>query len=237
MEAIGRPARVVLADDESMFRSCLRKVLTVSPAVIRHTYQVDVGYGFDVVGEAGSGEDTVTVVQSVKPDLLLVDLSMPRMTGLQALRELAPLRGHMRTILLAGSIRREDLLTAVELGVHGVLLKDTTTEVLFEAVVSVLAGECWVGRILVNDLMDAMRTLMQSSGGAARRQAIGLTPRERDVVTMVVAGCANGEIAGQFNVTEDTVKHHLTRIYDKVGVANRLELAMIATQKGLVANP
>lgn len=236
MKGVARPVRVVLSDDESMFRSCLRHLLSAPPAVIKHVYEVEVGLGFDVVGEAGSGEETVSVVRSVRPDLLLVDLSMPRMSGLQALRELAQLRDSMRTILLAGTIDRANLLTAVELGVHGVLLKDATTELLFEAIVCVMAGECWVGQTLVNDLMQAMRTLMDSSGDAGRRQAFRLTPRERDVIAMVVAGCANGEIAHRFTVREDTVKHHLTRIYDKVGAANRLELVLMAAQKGLVAD-
>jgi len=236
MNGVTRPVRVVISDDESLFRSCLRHLLTVPPAVIKHVYEVEVGLGFDVVGEAGTGEETVSVVRSVRPDLLLVDLSMPRMTGLQALRELAPLRDSLRTILLAGTINRADLLTAVELGVHGVLLKDSTTELLFEAIVGVMAGQCWVGQTLVNDLMQAMRTLMHPSGGADRKQTFKLTPRERDVLSLVVAGCANGEIADRFTVSEDTVKHHLTRIYDKVGAANRLELALMAAQKGLVAD-
>src|SRR5437667_3826373 len=125
--AHARPGRIVLSDDESMFRASLRHVLTVPPPVIKQVYQIDVGFGFEVVGEAGTGEETISVVRAVKPDLLLVDLSMPRMSGLQALRELTAMRDSMRTILLAGTIGRADLLAAVELGVHGVVLKDATT--------------------------------------------------------------------------------------------------------------
>ena len=235
MQSPARPVRVVLADDESMFRACLRHVLMAPPPVIKHVYDVDVGLGFEIVGEAGSGEETLSVVQTVRPDLLLLDLSMPRMSGLQALRELAVLREDLRTILLSASVHRADLLTAVELGVHGVVLKDAATELLFAAIVRVMAGEYWVGQALVNDLMQAMRALMQSSAGGVRKQTCGLTPREREVLAMVAAGCANGEIADRFEVSEDTVKHHLTRIYDKLGAANRLELAVMATQKGLTA--
>src|SRR6266850_3467777 len=82
------PVRVVLADDESLFRASLRQLLAVPPQVIKEVYGVDVGAGFDVVGEAGSGEDTARLVRSVEPDLLLLDLCMPRMSGLEALREL-----------------------------------------------------------------------------------------------------------------------------------------------------
>ena len=93
------------------------------PSVIKDVYGVDVGPGFQVVGEAGSGEETIRVVRSAQPDLLLLDLSMPRMTGLEALREIAPVRESLRTIMLAGRFERDDLLTAVQLGVRGLLLK------------------------------------------------------------------------------------------------------------------
>src|ERR1700704_4494805 len=99
-----RPATVVLADDECMYRASLRHLLTVPPPVINDVYGVHVGPGFEVVGEAGSGEDTVSGVQACTPDLLIVDPSMPRMTGLEALSELQAFRDSMRTIMLAGTI-------------------------------------------------------------------------------------------------------------------------------------
>src|SRR3977135_1261691 len=95
-----RPVTVGLADDECMFRASLRHLLTAPPSVIKDVYGVHVGPGFEAVGAAGSGEETVSVVQSVTPDLLLLDLSMPRMTGLEALCELQAFRDSMRTIML-----------------------------------------------------------------------------------------------------------------------------------------
>jgi two-component system nitrate/nitrite response regulator NarL len=133
----GRPVRVVLADDECLFRASLRHLLSVPPPVIGEVFGVDVGVGFEVVGEAGSGHDTIRVVQSVNPDLLLLDLSMPCMSGLDAMRVLGPERRDLRTIVLAGGIDRVHLLQAVQLGVRGLLLKDEPTEVLFEAIMSV----------------------------------------------------------------------------------------------------
>src|SRR5688572_11049191 len=106
MERLARPVRVLLADDESMFRLCLRHLLTAPPALIKHVYNVEVGLGFTVVGESGTGEETLHMVQAVRPDLLIVDLSMPRMTGLQALRELDTSGNSMRAILLAGTLER-----------------------------------------------------------------------------------------------------------------------------------
>ncbi len=232
--ASGRPVRVVLADDECLFRASLRQLLSVPPPVIKDVYGVDVGHGFEVVGEAGTGEDTVRVVSSVRPDLLLLDLSMPRMSGLEALRELEFCRNDLRTILLAGTIDRSHLLTAVHLGVRGLLLKDVTTELMFEAIGCVMAGQCWLERTLITQLLETVRPLIESSAAAGGKLSYGLTPRERQVLEMVVAGHANKEIARACSISEQTIKHHLTRVFDKVGASSRVELVMIATRHGLV---
>ena len=227
------PIKVVLADDESLFRASLRQLLGVPPSVLQDVYGVNVGPGFEVVGEAGTGEDVVRLVQSAPPDLLLLDLCMPRMSGLEALRELASCRDRMRIILLAGTIDRSQLVSAVRLGVRGLLLKDAATEVLFQAIACVMTGQYWLGQSLVSDLLEIVRPLIQSAGvtgtGAPR-----LTPREQQVLRMVVAGHSNREIAQQWTVSEETIKHHLTRMFDKVGAANRVELAMLATSQGLL---
>lgn len=235
--AAGEPARavrVVLSDDECLFRACLRQLLAVPPPVLRDVYGVDVGPGFQVVGEAGTGEETVRIVKALQPDLLLLDLSMPRMSGLDALRELATGGNQLRTIMLAGSISRTHLLTAIHLGVRGLIVKTSTTEVLFEAIMGVLGGRYWLDQTLVTDLVETTRPLIQSSKAVGGQLAFGLTPREREVLSLVVAGCANKDIAHQCAVSEDTIKHHLTRIFSKVGASNRLELAMFATERGLL---
>jgi len=224
---------VVLADNHSIFRASLRQLLSVPPRTIKEVYSVDVGTGFQVVGEAGTGEETVRIVESVQPDLLLLDLSMPRMSGLEALGELKSHTDRMRTVLLAATIDRPHLLTAVQLGVRGLILKNSTTEVLFDAIVSVLAGQYFLGRELITDFMETVRPLIDSSRAQGGKLAFGLTPREREVLALVADGCANKEIARQCSVSEETVKHHLTRIFGKVGASNRTELAMLATRNGL----
>ncbi len=228
-----RATRVVLADDECLFRTSLRQLLSVPPTVVKDVYGVDVGAGFEVIGEAGTGEDAVRVVQSIRPDLLLLDLSMPRLSGLEALRQLDGPPEGTRTMLLTGAINRNDLFAAVQLGARGVLLKDSSTELLFEAMVSVMTGRYWLGQMLVNDLVDMVRTMIQPAARGGR-QAFGLTPREREVLAKVVAGFGNKEIAREFAVSEETIKHHLTRMFDKVGVSNRTELASLATQHGII---
>jgi two-component system, NarL family, nitrate/nitrite response regulator NarL len=227
--------RVILADSHSLFRTSLRQLLSAPVSTIKQVYSVDVGAGFQVVGEAGTGEETVRVVQRVEPDLLLLDLSMPRMSGLDALSELKVAGDRLRTILFAASINKSQMLTAVELGVRGLILKDATTELLFDAIMSVLAGQYWLDQSLVTDFIETVRPLIGASKAAGGKLSYGLTPREREVLTLVSAGCANKEIARRCAVSEETVKHHLTRIFDKVGASNRTELAMIATQQGLHA--
>jgi len=228
-----RPARVVVADDEALFRATLRQLLAVPPNVLHAVYNVDVGAGFEVVGEAGTGAETVQIVRSANPDLLLLDLQMPRMSGLEALCDLAAGRGTPPTILLAGDIDRAHLLTAVRLGVRGLVVKASATELLFEAMMCVLAGQYWLGPSLVTDLMESVRPLIQPAPAAVPGGA-PLTRREREVLARVVAGCANKDIAREFSVCEETVKHHLTRIFGKVGAANRVDLAVLARTYGLV---
>jgi two-component system nitrate/nitrite response regulator NarL len=227
-----RPARVVIADDECMFRVSLRQLFSVPSLVVRDVYGVDVGLGFEVVGEAGTGEDTIEVVRSLRPDLLLLDMAMPRLSGLDVLRAMGASTDTTWTIVLSGGLDKAQLQLAVQLGARGVVLKDSATEVLFEATTRVMAGQCWVCPTLIADLMDVVRNLPHQPAGAVR--PFGLTPREREVLSLVVEGCANKEIAQRFAVSEETIKHHLTRMFDKVGAANRLELALTATRNGLV---
>jgi DNA-binding NarL/FixJ family response regulator len=105
---------------------------------------------------------------------------------------------------------------------------------LFEAIMSVMGGRYWLGQTLVSDMIELVRTLSEASRSAGITQRLGLTPRESEVLALVINGCTNRQIATQFSVSEETVKHHLTRMFDKAGVSNRLELARKATQTGVV---
>lgn len=223
----------MLADSHCIFRASLRQLLSVPPLTIKHVYAVDVGAGFQVVGEAATGEETVRVVNSVEPDLLLLDFSMPRMSGLEALGELKHHRERMGTMLLTENVEGPQLLSAVQLGVRGLILKDASTELLFEAIMTVLAGRYWLGQALVTSFIQTVRPLIESSKTAGGKLTYGLTPREREVLTLVAAGCPNKEIARKCAVSEETIKHHLTRIFGKVGASNRTELAMFAQKNGL----
>jgi DNA-binding NarL/FixJ family response regulator len=227
------PVRVAIADDECLFRASLRQLLAVPPSIIQEVYGVDVGSGFEVVAETGSAEETIAMVERVHPDLLVLDLCSPRMSGLDVLRVVGS-SDRTRTIVLAGNLSREDLVAAVNLGARGLLLKDVPTPTLFEAIASVVSGQYWIAQGLVTLLVETVRPLLQSPDLLGAGLPTGkLTRRERQVLNLVIAGCSNKEIAQQCSVSEQTVKHHLTRMFDKVGASNRLELAMVATQHGL----
>lgn len=233
--SIESPVRVVLGDDHQIFRASLRHLLAVPAQVLKDVYGVDVGPGFRVVGEAGMGDELIEVIQSSKPDLLLLEPQMPRMSGFDILRELGPEHAAMRTLVLAGAVSQSQLLSAVQFGIHGIILKDATTELLFEAINCVMAGQYWLGQTLVTHLVETMRPLIISAKSGPSKFTFGLTAREREVVGMVVAGYANKEIAQRCGVSEETIKHHLTRIFVKAGASNRLELTMKAAQQGFDA--
>jgi len=216
---------ILIADDHPIFRDGLRRLLESER-------------GFRVVGEACDGVEAVDFVRRLKPEILLLDLAMPRRHGLEALREISNSHaGPVRVILLTAAAEREQIVEALQLGARGVVLKDCGTEILMRSIRSVLAGEYWVGREPVSNLMQYLRGLMDSSTKISRQKRFGLTPRELDIVSAVVAGFANKEIAEHFKISEDTVKHHLSNIFDKTGVSTRLELALFAVNQPLPFKP
>jgi two-component system nitrate/nitrite response regulator NarL len=217
-----QPIRILIADDHPIFRDGLRRLLEAEPK-------------FTVVGEACDGAEAVKLARQLKPDILLLDLAMPRHPGLEALREMSSAPGPqpVRIILLTAAAEKNQIVEALQLGARGVVLKDSATQLLLKSIDTVMSGEYWVGRESVSNLVQYLRTLVQSSGEDARQKKFGLTPRELEIVSAVVAGYANKEIAEYFKISEDTVKHHLSNIFDKLGVSTRLELALFAVNQSL----
>ncbi len=209
---------ILIADDHPIFRDGLRRLLEAEP-------------GLKVIGEACDGAEAVKMARELKPDILLLDLAMPRHPGLEALRDLGSGQQSVRVILLTAAAEKQQIVEALQLGARGVVLKDSATQLLLKSIHTVMSGEYWVGRESVSNLVQYLRTLVQSSGEEAKQKKFGLTPRELEIVSAVVAGYANKEIAEYFKISEDTVKHHLSNIFDKLGVSTRLELALFAVNQ------
>jgi two-component system nitrate/nitrite response regulator NarL len=212
--------RVVIADDHPIFRKGLRSVLEAES-------------GFTVVGEAENGEEAVRLSRDLLPHILLLDLGMPGVSGMEALAELATAATPVRTIMLTAAIEKTEIVKALQLGAAGVVLKSASTELLFKSIRSVMAGQHWIGRDAVSDLVEALREQMRAPPEKPARDRFGLTKRELEITSAVVSGLSNREIAGKLSLSEDTVKHHLTNIFNKMGASNRLELALFAVHHRL----
>jgi DNA-binding NarL/FixJ family response regulator len=159
----------------------------------------------------------------------LLDLAMPVRSGLDALRVLSEPPNAARVILLTAAIERDQIVEALQLGARGIVLKESATQILLKAIRHVMDGEVWVGRESVNDLLRLLKDLKEPAA-PRRKEKFGLTPRELDIVSAIVAGASNRTIATQFSISEQTVKNHLSSIFDKMGVSTRLELALKAVK-------
>jgi DNA-binding NarL/FixJ family response regulator len=219
-----QPVRILIADDHPIFRDGLKRLLESEGE-------------FKVIGEACDGVEAVAMARQLIPEVMLLDLAMPRRQGLETLRELASDARSVRVILLTAAAEKEQIVEALQLGARGVVLKDSATQILLKSIRAVMNGEYWVGRESVSNLVQYLRTLVTPASAFPQRNKYRLTPRELEIIAAVVAGFANKEIAQYFKISEDTVKHHLSNIFDKVGVSSRLELALFAVNQSLPFKP
>ena len=210
--------RVLVADDQALVRSGFRMIL-------------DSQEGIEVAGEAADGAEAVALSAKLAPDVVLMDIRMPRMDGLEATRRIAA-AGGVRVLVLTTFDTDEYVYAAMKAGASGFLLKDVRAEQLVEAVRSVVVGETLLAPAITRRLID--RFVSRPAPGGQPQQLAALSPRELEVLELVAKGRSNGEIASALFVSEATVKTHVTRILSKLGVRDRVQAVIVAYECGLV---
>jgi two-component system, NarL family, nitrate/nitrite response regulator NarL len=227
-ENSAKPIRIVIADDHPIFRDGLKQLLS---------READ----FQVIAEVGHGDEVLPAVEMHKPDILLLDLKMPGTHGLTILQRLQLSNpGATKVIVLTGSDDKSEFVHAMKLGTCGIVLKQSPTDLLFKSIRKVYAGEIWLDSDTTTAVMQQFATggdahplpAAASSNGRGRERS-PLSQREREIVGLVAQGFKNKEMAEKMFISEQTVKNHLHNIFDKLGVSDRLELALYAIHKKL----
>jgi DNA-binding NarL/FixJ family response regulator len=212
--------RVVLADDHPIVRDGLRKLLALEDDI-------------EVVGEAADGREVIQLVQQLEPDIVLLDLRMPNLDGLAALQALQQMNKKTKIIVLTASEDKNEFVQAMKLGCSGIVLKQTAPELIVKSIRKVFAGEIWLDSHTTAAVMRQFAAPGEMLGGKGGRERSPLSAREREIVSLVAQGYKNKEMAEKMFISEQTVKNHLHNIFDKLGVSDRLELALYAIHKGL----
>ena len=209
--------RLVLADDHPLILDGLEQLFRVTP-------------DFEVVERCVSGDEALRAVERHRPDVLVLDIRMPGMNGLEVVREIRAGRFATQVVILTAALDEGELLGAIRLGVGGVVLKEMAPRLLVQCIRKVNAGERWVEN---RSMREALERMLHREAGAQEAAAL-LTMREIELVRMVAQGLRNREIGDQLNITEGTVKAHLHNVYKKLKVENRVGVRRYAEEKGLI---
>jgi DNA-binding NarL/FixJ family response regulator len=211
---MSEPIRILIVDDHPVVRDGLVAILGTQP-------------DFAVVGEAGNGRDAIARVEATQPDVVLLDLEMPDMDGVEALRHLRADQPTLPVLVFTAFDTDERILTAVQAGARGYLLKGVPRQELFNAIRVVYSGGSLLQPVIASKLM---RQVSQEK----ETPAVELTPREQEVLQELAAGLQNKEIAARLFIAERTVKFHVSAILSKLNVGNRTEAVAVAAQHGLI---
>jgi DNA-binding NarL/FixJ family response regulator len=221
--------RIVVADDHPIFRDGLCRLLALEE-------------DFEVVAQAQDGRQVLDVLQQHEPDILLLDLKMPGLDGLATLQRLQIAKNKTRVIVLTASDDKNEFVQAMKLGTSGIVLKQTATELLIKSIRKVHAGEIWldshttaavIRQFVANDEATPAMPSLPPAPQTRERERSPLSQREREIVALVAQGFKNKEMAEKMFISEQTVKNHLHNIFDKLGVSDRLELALYAIHNNL----
>jgi two-component system nitrate/nitrite response regulator NarL len=210
--------RILVADDHAIFRDGLRKLLDGADDV-------------QIIGEASNGNECVKMLARLKPDILLLDLRMPEKDGLGVLEEINFDTVQTRVIVLTAAEDDRDVVRAMRLGARGVVLKQSASDLLLKSIRKVHDGEIWLDNRMTAEVIDAFK---KSAEAGQRREKPLLSDREKEIVQLVAQGFRNREIGEKLFISEQTVKNHLHNIFDKLGVSDRLELALYAIHHRLI---
>jgi DNA-binding NarL/FixJ family response regulator len=212
---------IIIADDQALFREGLRTLLST---------RVDM----EVVGEAANGDEAVALAEQLRPSVVLMDLRMPKVDGIQAtvrLRERCP---EIPVLVLTTFDDDANLFGALRAGAAGYLLKDVSSETLVSAIQAATRGESFLQSTVTGRVVAAFARLMESGGPKAEALVLPLSPREREIVSLLGSGASNKEIADRLNLAEGTIKNHVTNILTKLDVRDRTQAALRARQLGIV---
>ncbi|MFE2916272.1 response regulator [Kitasatospora indigofera] len=216
--------RVVLADDQPLVRSGLRVLINDTPDL-------------EVVGEAADGEEAVRLAAELAPDVVVMDIRMPGMDGIEATRRIMAGQGRTRVLVLTTFDEDEHVHGALRAGASGFAVKDMALDDILAAVRVVAAGDALIAPGVTRRLIADFLAGARAGSGRAPRPLEGVTDREREVLTLVGRGRSNGEIADDLFISVATAKSHVARLLSKLGARDRVQLVIIAYEAGLVAPP
>jgi DNA-binding NarL/FixJ family response regulator len=215
------PIRVLLVDDQALFREGLRTLLSIRPDL-------------EVVGEAGDGEEALRLARQLRPAIVLMDLQMPRLDGVEATRRLRLECPESRVIALTTFDDDETVFEGLRAGAVGYLLKDTPSEKLIEAIHAAARGESFLEPSIAAKVLAEFNRMSPGQAPSSPSLAEPLSDRERQVLRLLASGASNREIAAALVIAEGTAKNHVTSILAKLGVRDRTQAALRARELGLL---
>lgn len=218
------PIRVLIADGQPIVLEGLRAVLNRQSSI-------------EIVSEAADGIEAIEKAVHLDPDIVLMDVKLPKVDGLSVLRSIQTRAPRSKVILFASGDNKEDFVEAMKLGCCGILLKDASTNLIEKSIQKVHAGEIWLDSTttaaVIRQFASPSEFPAAHSNGKSNRERAQLSQREREIIVLIAQGYKNKEIAEKMFITEQTVKNHLHNVFDKLGVSDRLELALYAIHNSL----